>query len=115
MATIKQFKQEIANLVKAQKVAKNINDCSSVYYNRGRLHAMYVAYYILKHKLVGDAQEAYYKQVLDSWKKLKFNGWYGCSGGDYSKETWKYFVSRVDSLIDAYSDEETVCADRPEA
>lgn len=54
-------------------------------------------------------------QVLDSWKKLKFNGWYGCSGGDYSKETWKYFVSRVDSLIDAYSDEETVCADRPEA
>lgn len=40
---------------------------------------------------------------------------YGCSGGDYSKETWKYFVSRVDSLIDAYSDEETVCADRPEA
>lgn len=27
----------------------------------------------------------------------------------------KYFVSRVDSLIDAYSDEETVCADRPEA
>lgn len=45
---------------------------------------MYVAYYILKHKLVGDAQEAYYKQVLDSWKKLKFNGWYGCSGGDYS-------------------------------
>ena len=115
MATIKQFKQEIANLVKAQKAAKNINDCSSVYYNRGRLHAMYVAYYILKHKLVGDAQEAYYKQVLDSWKKLKFNGWYGCSGGDYSKETWKYFVSRVDSLIDAYSDEETVCADRPEA
>ncbi len=37
MATIKQFKQEIANLVKAQKAAKNINDCSSVYYNRGRL------------------------------------------------------------------------------
>ena len=61
------------------------------------------------------SKEAYYKQVLDSWKKLKFNGWYGCSGGDYSKETWKYFVSRVDSLIDAYSDEETVCADRPEA
>ena len=73
---------------------------------------MYVAYYILKHKLVGDAQEAYYKQVLDSWKKLKFNGWYG---GDYSKETWKYFVSRVDSLIDTYSDEEIVCANRPEA
>lgn len=115
MATIKQFKQEIANLVKAQKAAKNINDCSSVYYNRGLLHAMYVAYYILKHKLVGDAQEAYYKQVLDSWKKLKFNGWYGYSGGDYSKETWKHFVSRVDSLIDTYSDEEIVCANRPEA
>lgn len=26
------------------------------------------------------SKEAYYKQVLDSWKKLKFNGWYGCSG-----------------------------------
>lgn len=26
MATIKQFKQEITNLVKAQKAAKNIND-----------------------------------------------------------------------------------------
>lgn len=47
----------------------------------------------------------YYGNNLN--KKLKFNGWYGCSGGDYSKETWKYFVSRVDSLIGAYSDEET--------
>lgn len=27
----------------------------------------------------------------------------------------KHFVSRVDSLIDTYSDEEAVCADRPEA
>lgn len=86
MATINDFKREISELVKAQKVAKRINHQSEVYRNRGLLHAMYVAYYILKHKLVGDAQEAYYKQVLDSWKKLKFNGWYGCSGGDYSKE-----------------------------
>lgn len=100
MATINDFKREISELVKAQKVAKRINHQSEVYRNRGLLHAMYAAYY---------------KQVLDSWKKLKFNGWYGCSSGDYSKETWKYFVSRVDSLIDAYSDEETVCADRPEA
>ncbi len=81
MATINDFKREISELVKAQKVAKRINHQSEVYRNRGLLHAMYVAYYILKHKLVGDAQEAYYKQVLDSWKKLKFNGWYGCSGG----------------------------------
>lgn len=115
MATINDFKREISELVKAQKVAKRIDYQSEVYRNRGLLHAMYVAYYILKHKLVGDAQKAYYKQVLDSWKKLKFNGWYGYSGGDYSKETWKYFVSRVDSLIDTYSDEEAVCADRPEA
>ena len=56
MATIKQFKQEIKNLTKAQKVAKRINHQSEVYRNRGSLHAMYVAYYILKHKLVGDAQ-----------------------------------------------------------
>lgn len=27
----------------------------------------------------------------------------------------KYFRERVDSLIDTYSDEEVVCADRPEA
>lgn len=71
MATINDFKREISELVKAQKVAKRINHQSEVYRNRGLLHAMYVAYYILKHKLVGDAQEAYYKQVLDSWKKLK--------------------------------------------
>lgn len=68
MATINDFKREISELVKAQKVAKRINHQSEVYRNRGLLHAMYVAYYILKHKLVGDAQEAYYKQVLDSWK-----------------------------------------------
>lgn len=54
MATINDFKKEINKLVKA---AKNINDCSSVYYNRGRLHAMYVAYYILKHKLIGEAMD----------------------------------------------------------
>ena len=89
MATINDFKREISELVKAQKVAKRINHQSEVYRNRGLLHAMYVAYYILKHKLVGDAQEAYYKQVLDSWKKLKFNGWYGCSGGDGSI-IWNY-------------------------
>ena len=71
MATINDFKREISELVKAQKVAKRINHQSEVYRNRGLLHAMYVAYYILKHKLVGDAQEAYYKQVLDSWKNLK--------------------------------------------
>lgn len=54
MATINDFKREISELVKAQKVAKRINHQSEVYRNRGLLHAMYVAYYILKHKLVGD-------------------------------------------------------------
>lgn len=54
MATINDFKREISELVKAQKVAKRINHQSEVYRNRGLLH---VAYYILKHKLVGDAQE----------------------------------------------------------
>lgn len=53
MATINDFKREISELVKAQKVAKRINHQSEVYRNRGLLHAMYVAYYILKHKLVG--------------------------------------------------------------
>lgn len=74
MATIKQFKQEIANLVKAQKAAKNINDCSSVYYNRGRLHAMYVAYYILKHKLIGEAMNEYLAKVIKEWKSLETQG-----------------------------------------
>lgn len=50
MATINDFKREISELVKAQKVAKRINHQSEVYRNRGLLHA--VAYYILKHKLV---------------------------------------------------------------
>lgn len=59
MATINDFKREISELVKAQKVAKRINHQSEVYRNRGLLHAMYVAYYILKHKLVGDAHASY--------------------------------------------------------
>ena len=112
MATIKQFKQEIANLVKAQKAAKNINDCSSVYYNRGRLHAMYVAYYILKHKLIGEAMDEYLNKVIEEWKSLTTQGWCGYSKM-YSGEF--RFRERVDSLIDTYSDEEAVCVDRPEA
>lgn len=67
MATIKQFKQEIANLVKAQKVAKRINHQSEVYRNRGRLHAMYVAYYILKHKLIGEAMNEYLAKVMQPY------------------------------------------------
>lgn len=112
MATIKQFKQEIKNLTKAQKVAKRINHQSEVYRNRGLLHAMYVAYYILKHKLIGEAMDKYLTKVISEWKSLETQGWCGYSKA-YSGE--KYFRKRVDSLIDTYSDEETVCADRPEA
>ena len=79
MATIKQFKQEIANLVKAQKAAKNINDCSLVYYNRGRIHAMYVAYYILKHKLIVEAIYEYLAKVIKELKSLETQGWCGYS------------------------------------
>lgn len=39
MATINDFKREISELVKAQKVAKRINHQSEVYRNRGLLHA----------------------------------------------------------------------------
>ena len=48
---------------------------------------MYVAYYILKHKLIGEAMNEYLAKVIKEWK----------------------------SLIDTYSDEEIVCANRPEA
>lgn len=80
--------------------------------NRGRLHAMYVAYYILKHKLIGEAMDEYLAKVIKEWKSLETQGWCGYSKM-YSGE--KYFRERVDSLIDTYSDEEIVCADRPEA
>ena len=112
MATINDFKREISELVKAQKAAKRINHQSEVYRNRGLLHAMYVAYYILKHKLIGEAMNEYLAKVIKEWKSLETQGWCGYSKM-YSGE--KYFRERVDSLIDAYSDEETVCADRPEA
>ena len=112
MATINDFKREISELVKAQKVAKRINHQSEVYRNRGLLHAMYVAYYILKHKLIGEAMNEYLAKVIKEWKSLETQGWCGYSKM-YSGE--KYFRERVDSLIDTYSDEETVCADRPEA
>ena len=77
MATIKQFKQEIKNLTKAQKVAKRINHQSEVYRNRGSLHAMYVAYYILKHKLIGEAMDEYLAKVIKEWKSLETQGWCG--------------------------------------
>ena len=101
MATIKQFKQEIANLVKAQKAAKNINDCSSVYYNRGRLHAMYVAYYILKHKLIGEAMNEYLAKVIKEWKSLETQGWsphYFSGRRANSKLVWRWFESNMGHL-----------------
>ena len=64
MATINDFKREISELVKAQKVAKRINHQSEVYRNRGLLHAMYVAYYILKHKLVGGGHSGYWNILI---------------------------------------------------
>ena len=76
------------------------------------LHAMYVAYYILKHKLIGEAMNEYLAKVIKEWKSLETQGWCGYSKM-YSGE--KYFRERVDSLIDTYSDEEVVCANRPEA
>lgn len=115
MATINDFKREINKLVKTQKAVKRVNDCSSVYFNRGLLHAMHVAYYVLKHKLTGDAERAYYDQVRNSWKRLKIFGWCNYSGGDCSNQAWKSFMDRVDALISTYSDEEVVCVDRPEA
>ena len=104
MATINDFKREINKLAQTQKAVKRVNDCSSVYFNRGLLHAMYVAYYVLKHKLIGDERQAYYDQVRNSWKRLKIFGWCGYSGGDYSYEAWKSFMIRVDALIDTYSE-----------
>lgn len=64
---------------------------------------MYVAYYILKHKLIGEAMNEYLAKVIKEWKSLETQGWCGYSKM-YSGE--KYFRERVDSLIDTYSDEE---------
>lgn len=104
MATLNQFKQEIAKLAVAQKAAKSVNNQGSVYMNRGMLHAMYIAYYVLKHKLIGDAERAYYDQVKDSWKDLQLHGWCGYSGGSYNCTTWSMFMNRVSDLIDKYSE-----------
>ena len=74
---------------------------------------MYVACYILKHKLIGEAMNEYLaKSYQKNGKSLETQGWCGYSKM-YSGE--KYFRERVDSLIDTYSDEEIVCANRPEA
>lgn len=67
---------------------------------------MYVAYYILKHKLIGEAMNEYLAKVIKEWKSLETQGWCGYS---------KMYSGEVDSLIDTYSDEEIVCANRPEA
>lgn len=51
--------------------------------------------------------------LLTCVNKLKGNDYAVDYLQAYSGE--KYFRERVDSLIDTYSDEEIVCADRPEA
>lgn len=56
--------------------------------------------------------DEYLAKVIKEWKSLETQGWCGYSKM-YSGE--KYFRERVDSLIDTYSDEEVVCANRPEA
>lgn len=71
MATINDFKREISELVKAQKVAKRINHQSEVYRNRGLLHAMYVAYYILKHKLVGGCTRSLLQASIRFLEEIK--------------------------------------------
>lgn len=109
MATIKQFKSEIAKLAKKQKDCKLSNSQWEQYMNRGVLHASYTAYYILKHNV--DAQE-YIKLVLNKWTHKHEQGWRGYSvlyGLD------KYFEKMVIDLISKYGDEEVICTDKSEA
>ena len=73
---------------------------------------MYVYVRHLKTLIGSEAMDEYLAKVIKEWKSLETQGWCGYSKM-YSGE--KYFRERVDSLIDAYSDEETICADRPEA
>ena len=40
---------------------------------------MYVAYYILKHKLIGEAMDEYLAKVIKEWKSLETQGWCGYS------------------------------------
>lgn len=103
MATLNQFKQEIAKLVVAQKAAKSVNAQYSVYFNRGLLHAMYTAYYILKHKLTPEQKKEYTTKVIAEWKSLGTNGWCGYCGFPY-EDGHKRFLERVDSLIEKYSE-----------
>lgn len=55
------------------------------------------------------------KNTPELRKKLEDADWLSCWGYSKMYSGEKYFRERVDSLIDTYSDEEVVCADRPEA
>lgn len=106
MATIKEFKAEIAKLAKKQKDCKQSNSQWEQYMNRGILHAMYTAYYILKHD-VCDA--VYIQQTLDNWTHKYEQGWRGY--GDY--DLCNKFRNMVMDYTVKYG--ETVCTDKQEA
>ena len=50
-------------------------------------HADYVAYYIFKHRLVGEERDKYLEDEVNTrCHKMLFSGrWYGMSGGDWTE------------------------------
>lgn len=104
MATIKDFKQDIANAVLEQKENKRDNLQYEVYYLGGKLHAMYTAYYCLKHKLNETEQESYINKIINDWKKIYCNGWCGI-GMSYTDKASDCFIREVLKLISNYAEE----------
>lgn len=99
MATIKDFKIEIAKLAKKQKECKACGAQWEQYMNRGILHAMYTAYYILKHN-----EPEYMEKALLNWSRRE-QGWRGCSFLNAEKQ----FKSMTLDFVTKYG--ETICTD----
>lgn len=106
MATIKEFKAEIAKLAKKQKDCKQSNSQWEQYMNRGILHAMYTAYYILRHDTCA---KDYIQQTLDRWIHKNDQGW--------RSYVWLNLESRFTDTVMDYTIKygETICTDKQEA
>lgn len=117
MATIKDFKKEIAKKVSEQKQNKQNNFQWEKYQLGGLLHAMYTAYFILKHHLSEEEKNSYINKIIKEWKKIYNNGWCGYSEKySYSTEyrASTKFQEKVNELLSNYA-EEIICTDKQQA
>lgn len=75
--------------------------------NARKDHAVYVAYYIFKHRITGEERDKYLEEEVNTrCHKMLFNGrWHGMSGGDCTLTiAAPSFKNTVISVYNRYTD-----------